>query len=249
MPRGAPDYNIDPNAVGKYGTDVYELAARLGSPYAMLRSGHVLRIDDFEDGITKWVQSVSGTATITSSTTYPYSGTKNMLLKDGNAAFNSPLAIIRVPLISVGIYSLDFLWKPVAVSANPMGDFIVFIDYILVDKFYETDIIIDPNTGEIGIVADVAGVSTYIIIEPGLGTFIDQSYVINYHYIHFSIDLVNLTYNTLIVDNHEYNLKSYKLPVNAASLTPGIDFQFYSVSNGYEHENYIDNVIITVDEL
>ena len=88
---GTPDYST-PKPVGQVPigpvytlTDLAELAARLGSIDTFDRRGNVLWLDDFEDGIKKWIVTLTGgRGSVVWDAEHPHHGGFSALLTTGN---------------------------------------------------------------------------------------------------------------------------------------------------------------------
>ncbi len=85
MAHGAPDYGVGaPKATIYRLQDMAELAVRLGSIVSFDRRGDVIFLDDFEDGIVKWVGAAFPlTGSVASDTTYARSGAKCVKMVTG----------------------------------------------------------------------------------------------------------------------------------------------------------------------
>lgn len=248
MARGYTDDRVNTSAIGQYQTDVGELAARLGSIYTILRSGRVLFIDTFEVGLNSWAPHVPAGGAIAQTNIYPFSGTNALLFTDGNALNDLCWATKGIPLVKIGTYGLDTLVHWNKNFVQPLGTLITGLYYRQRTISYTAQIKINPNTGAIQIYETIGGIGVWTTIFAGDGTLWDAGVSIDYHYVHFTVDLQSLEYKLLTVDDRAYDLSGHSIVVDGGASVPGLIFLIGTISTGFNQSMQIDNVVILIDE-
>lgn len=248
MARGYPDHGVNTDALGQYGTDLAELAARLGSPYTILRSGKVIWYDTFENGLNSWKTFIPAGGALEIVTAIPFTGGYAMKFTDGTDAGALTYASKGIPLLQIGSYGFDTLVIWYHNTDNPLDVFLCGVHYKTRTTRYDAQIRIDPNTGEIKIYEYSGGAAAWTVIDAGEGTLHDVIDAYDYHYVHYTVDLVSLTYKLLIVDDREYDLTQYNLAPTAGAFVPGIQFFMGVLGAGNGQAAQVDNVIIMIDE-
>lgn len=249
MTRGYQDDGVNTDALGQYGTDLSELAARLGSPYTILRSGHVIWLDTFESGVSAWHFYVTGGAAVTQDAGQSYSGNYVMKLLGGLAAGSRCLATKRIPIVRIGTFGFEFVVTFVRHTATAFGTVDVSIGYYTGADVIKGEIEISPDSGMVRIRTMVGGIVSWVTLNPGSAQLWDSAGLITYHFIKLSVDLNDEKYKLLIIDDQAYDISSYSLISGASLVFRGLEFSIGSTSVGNVHSNRVDNVVITMDEL
>ena len=112
---GRPDYSA-PAPVGSFakptvyaGSDVYELAARLGSPDVFDRRGDIVWMDDFEHGLNKWYSVTTGVGgNIGTTTTVASRGDCSLQMKAGDAIGSYARIARAFPLPKLGRIGAEY---------------------------------------------------------------------------------------------------------------------------------------------
>jgi hypothetical protein len=249
MTHGYPDFGVNTQSLSQFDQDNAELAARLGSPYTILRTGHVLWYDTFEVGIGAWNTIIPAGCSIVDSTTLPYAGAHCCEI-NGGAVANANCAIHkRIPLLKVGVYSLDVLVYPVRVAPNTPDKIQVFMAYYTRTLSYSAQLLLDAVTGRVLYYARVGGVGMWVELTPGDGPLYDVQNKANYNFIHLSLDFQAGLYKLLVINEKAYDMSAAILNFGAGTFTPGLAFQIGVISNGASQLTRFDNVVITMDEL
>lgn len=249
MAHGYPDYGVNVFALSQFDHDNAELAARLGSPYTILRSGHVIWMDGFENGVQAWTIYVNGTATCVQSNSSVYSGGYCMVMTDSNALNDLCSAQKRIPPVRLGTYAFDFMVAFTKVDASAKGLFKISIKYWSGSRLLHTDIQIQPLAGIIQIYSTIGGVTGMTTIETALGSLLDAPGVFTFHYCHLSVDIETGLCKLFVIDDNAYDLTEHSMVNTASVAMPVIEFAITSISSGTAHSNRIDNVVVTMDEL
>lgn len=248
MPRGFPDDNIQSNPLGQTVADNAELAARLGSPYTVYRSGNVLYATDFSNGVEDWVREpISDT----------YVGVRGINTWKGSSCigmladfFILPTAVLRknIPTFLSSSFGLECTlnWECQAI----LNDAILYIGiYQTIGAFvYGAVIKIDPGAHAIYLLTDVPLPGTYVPIISGLeewrATFDRNAY----QWFKLVIDWDTLSYKRIYWNNNAVNISSYTLGSIAAFSEVYRKVQFFMP--GKDNTYYLDIgcVILTMNE-
>jgi hypothetical protein len=246
--HGYPDYGNDPLALALQVTDLGELAARLGSPYNILRSGKVIYMDTFEDGITRWISSISGDGTVTQSTNKPYSGLNSLMITPSSTLNNFVGIYKYIPLVRYGVYGFDTLIHFNTDGVNSSPKFLGMFEINITPNFYQGSVTIDPNNGNVYVFANVNGNNTNVLVYTGIVNLIGRSVDNIYSYLHLSINTQTLHYKNLIINDVSIDLTQYALAQGTTNLVTSIDITFFTQSAGNQNSVQLDNVIIVIDE-
>jgi len=241
MVHGGPDYGIyHPKTTIISIEDLGELAVRLGSIVNFDRKGDVLWFDDFEDGIDKWVPTLTADrGSIEWSSIHSHNKGFSALLTSG-ATDGDVIGISRwLPIL---VFSKIGFEVSFTVDAN-----IKFIDFI----FY----LEDGTSRHYARMRHIMSTHTWQYYDSG-GTYRDLSPTVElykrdefFHTMKFVFDLATLYYSHLKVNDTTFDLSDKKY--RKTTLGTGYHCYFYiRVENNaaVEATSYIDNVIITQNE-
>lgn len=187
MAHGYPDYGNDPLALALQVTDLGELAARLGSPYNILRSGKVIFIDTFDDGITRWKQILNTGASIIHSSSNPYNGLYTIQLNAANVADAECIIDKFIPLLRKGKFGIDTLVRFDGDEFTLAPIFKPDITIFTGSEAYQASVKIDPNNGDIYLYTYVDNIKTWVKIYNGINKLYLGGWANMYNYVHFSI--------------------------------------------------------------
>ncbi len=241
----APDNNYNPASLSAYQTDLGEMAARLGSPDILQRTGRVVFVDDFAGGLVGWSRSLPGPggnvyASILSPAT-PGSIKAFLQPPTSGSAYNS---IIRsMPLFKIGKVGFECLLS----FDNTKPLYINYVDFYHSGNFYEFAIKVDATTIPWTISALGPSSTFYTITTDSI--FSSDSVFPSYNYFKWTFDLLNIKYGTLQVNSFQYDLSNLPVP----NPTIGISGEILRVIHGSGWTNVstnisVANVIVTVDE-
>jgi len=241
MPRGHEDYGAgQANVLISQVKDQGELAARLGSPVTLERSGNVVRQDNFSTGLGNWSQGTGGTgASVTINSVTSWSAGQCCQLKGGSDGTREAMIIRYGPSIRTGVVGLG-----------------LFVEHVQNCQYFEIQLFKRTPTerDEAYLYFDIVGEEIKIIDQAGatqvVGTFDAGIFTISYwHYVKLVVDFSENLYRKLIFDDLVYDLSDHGLYVLAplASQTIKQQIRAYSVlgSNGYLR---IDDVVFTINE-
>jgi hypothetical protein len=209
MPRGGPDYGLETLNIGRYSTDTAELAARLGSPYSIYRSGHVLYITDFQDGVDDWLTFFGAGIGSIARAINGWRGPACLgLLPDSAGGSLSNATKIFPFVISTKIGTEIFAnWE----STGPLNNSaleIAQLQYIKPNS-YVGRVIIDPVTKTISLATDNPVPGGTVTIATGLDEW-RSAFVSNYYqWAKLVIDWSTGKYDYLYWNNNVYDLSMY----------------------------------------
>lgn len=241
MSHGAPDDSNVVNVVDLHRVDdMAELAARMGSIVNYIRSGKVLFMEGFEEGVGSWLTYEVGTnALIALTDERALTGGVALYLNGGTG--NNPYSFItkKVPIVSEGKVGLA-----VAFSIISTGYHYEFrVHYGDGDKRYAFYIQYRFNEGKL----------YYSHVWEGYKEFASPGQLFhsegNLHILKMVVNLVDKKFVRLHLDDVEYSM---------VGLTPVIEDTIYQpylsvtikVTGNEETANelYLDNVVLTFDE-
>ncbi|MGA3193314.1 MAG: hypothetical protein ABSD73_12575 [Candidatus Bathyarchaeia archaeon] len=248
MPRGGPDYGLETLNVGQYSTDTAELAARLGSPYTVLRSGHVLYITDFQNGASDWAITWYGTLGAIARGINGWKGPACLGLLPDSVDGTLIEAYKIFPLVTTSKIGVEVLanWECAGALNNTVLEILQF-QYIKPNS-YLAEIKIDPVAKTIYVLSDTPALNTFYPIATGLDEW-RSAFVSNfYQWAKLVIDWPTGHYSKFYWNNNVYNLSQYT-PHNQTTFGrgyTGIDLAVTAapVSTWLD----IGAVIVTVDE-
>jgi len=241
MGHGAPDFGVyAPKETIISIEDLGELAARLGSIVNFDRKGDVLWLDDFEEGIDKWIKVLTvDRGSILWSAAHSHNKGFSALLTTGDTDGDV-----------VGISR----WLPVLVLSKigfetsfTIDDNVKFIDFI----FY----LDDGSNKHYARIRHVRATHTWQYYD-WEGNYQDLSPAISlyerdelFHTIKFVFDLTTGYYSHCKINDTTFDLSSYKY----RTISNGVSYYSYfyiRVENNaaVEATSYIDNAIVTQNE-
>lgn len=231
MGNDLPDYKTEVTA---------QRAARLGIINPFDYRGSVIWIDDFEDNINKWAQSMTGTgASIALSTEAARNGAKSVKLVTGNASGNY-----------ASIYHYNFL--PVVGRKGgefsfALGPSVNRLDFLF--YFYDGTKRFSPRIRyESGLHClryfDKDNVDQ--ILELNLELY-ESPYL--FHTMKLVVDSDNGYYTRLLLDSIEYDLSSYPMYASAVAIVPRLYYGILIDTAGATSPYiYVDDFIATENE-
>lgn len=241
MPRGAPDYsNVQVESPLHRVTDLAELAARMGSPVTYSRSGSVVWITDFDDGMQGTTcTSDHADSTGALSTERVCQGRFSLKL-DPRAAADSYVRYSRV----IGLLEPTMIGFEASFSLDDDPDAVRLTMWyrdgtneLYAPVVYETDgglwKVRDADAGWVTVLSGFT-------LLPGNNAW---------HTVKLVIDTENETYAWLQAGKHSIGLSDYSL-LKSASADPG-QVYFRVTVYGTVADNapvWVDNIIITQNE-
>ena len=241
MSRGKPDWGDSALTSGLFELkDLAELAARLGSVVSFDRGGKVIFIEDWNQGMQRWLVTYTG-------------GTGSFQLTTGNV-FSPPLAAVMTPHTD----ATDTITITALTPATPsqsLGLESVYQDVTNVKYFemhlrvYDGSVRHDyairwdrPNTkvqyyDSAGVWQDIAIISgSYPTIAP-------------YIFLKMIVDEPTPSYRTLRLDDTDYDLSAYAAREVASGIRPHYMIWFVVENNAAATVSpQIDRIILTQEE-
>jgi hypothetical protein len=239
MPRGQPDFgSMAPTVKASGGSDMAELAARLGSIVTYDRRGKIVLLDDFESPVLKcdkW--GVYGSAVL--DFTYPKSGSQcvKLSLQDNALAqylFRKRLSYISSPRLGAEI---SFV-KP------PSGSYLrLALTRLVNNRSYYGWVRFDFATGAIAYYSDI---DTWMDFVTGLNETLEAWH---YHTTKLVVDFNTNKYVRFLYAGQEYDLSSYAIPDQSTVAANYFAAQVWlkpKVQAAYDI--YLDDFILTEEE-
>lgn len=241
MPRGAPDYsNVKVDSPLHRTTDLAELAARMGSPVAYSRSGNVVWITSFEEGlqgVTFSSDHVDSVGSLSAARAFRGSFSCKLDPRDADGSYvrwSRVIGLLEPSLIGMeASFSLDD--SPDALRMTMWyrdGENELYAPIV-----YETDgglwKIRDATLGWVTVLEDFE-------LETGANAW---------HTIKFVIDTENEKYVWLLTAKHVIDLGDYSLLKSASTDLGQLYFRVTAYGIPAKHAPvYFDGVVITQNE-
>ena len=248
MPRGGPDYGLETTNLGQYSTDIAELAARMGSPYSVYRSGHVLYITDFQTGGGDWSTSFGGGFGSIARAINGWNGPTCLGLLPNTVGVAYSTATKLIPLTNKSkVGSEVFIqWEDTGLANKSIFRLSQLV-YIAPNS-YVASIFIDPAAFTLVIESDNPVIGGLVTItnklDVGRGYWIDNCY----HWIKLVVDWSKGYYDTLYFDDQVIDLSGYT-PWNVHALGVGYNaIVVQAKANAQSDWVDIGSAIVTVDE-
>lgn len=241
MVHGGPDFGIyHPKSTVISIEDLGELAVRLGSIVNFDRKGDVLWLDDFEDGIDKWVKVLTaGRGSVEWSAAHSHNKGFSALLTSG-ATDGDVIGLLKylpIPVFTKIGFEVSF-----TIDANIK--FIDFIFYIALqdDRHYaRIRHIVATNTWRY---YDWEG--EYQDLSPTVRLYKRDEF---FHTVKFVFDLTTQYYSHLKVNDTIFDLSSYKYRRTGGNGSFECSFYIRVENNAaVKATSHIDNAIITQNE-
>jgi hypothetical protein len=217
-----------------------ELAVRLGFPHVFERTGNVLFYETFAHGISDWhpLQNPIANKPLLSSRGLLNSPYCAVLVSDGTAAgFSTIRKDLGYPYLTT--FGMEFSFQP---STN-IGELFFGIIVYTGDTKHSVWAYYNDSVYKWYVLDDTPAyqeVLTYCI-----GAH-DHT---NWHTVKLVVDMVNLRYARLMVDNEDVGLSAYTPRADADATDPYIYLGIDSFTLGTRiFDIYIDNVILTINE-
>lgn len=241
MAHGAPDFGIyAPKETIIRIEDLGELAVRLGSIVNFDRKGDVLWLDDFEDGISKWVKVLTGgRGSVVWSAVHSQNKGFSALLTTGDTDEDAVGIIRYLPVL---VFSKIGFEASFTIDAN-----IKFIDFLFYmalqdDRHYaRIRHIVATNTWQY---YDWEG--EYQDLSPTFRLYRRDEF---FHTVKFVFDLTTQYYSHCKVDDTIFDLSSYKYRRTGGNGSFACSFYIKITNNAaVEATSYVDNAIVTQNE-
>lgn len=241
MPHGRPDWLVtNANRQTFPVLDMGELAARLGSIVTYDRRGDVIFLDDFEDGLIRWLQATSGTgAAIAVDTTRARNGAQSVKLTGGSDGNRNALISHRQAIQFLGRIGFE-------ISFMHDGSYESFANHLEVNN--------GSGTWAFEVRYTLASKLLEYSDEDGNYQTLDASLTINnasglFHTIKVVLDLDAMEYVRALVDTDSYDLSGIGGFKSSSADIPEIFAQARHVSrSGQNDVVYVDDAIITQNE-
>lgn len=248
MPRGGPDYGLDSLNIGQYSTDISELAARMGSPYTVYRSGHVLYITDFQEGCSDWLTYFAAGMGSIARAINGWRGPACMGLLPDSAGGSLSAATKIFPFVVNSKIGVEVFasWESTGPLNNTALEF-AQLQYIKPNS-YVARVIIDPVTKTITITTDNPVPGGTVTIAAGLDEWRSSGVNIYYQWTKLVMNWVTGTYDYLYWNKTLYDLSMYT-PWNVHGLGAGYTGLLVGATHAAT-STWLDigAAIITVDE-
>lgn len=241
MPRGAPDYsNVSAAQPLHRLDDMAELAARLGSPSTHDRSGSVVYIETFSNGLGSWVKAGNpADYDISIATDQFRHGPFSCKLTAGFAEEGYAKLFRKFPYPVLNKYGLEFSVK----MGADTGDFLWTLAYH--DGTYEHSYTMKYMVSEEEIWIKGTGGGYTPLVEDLPLLFLYSPF----HTIKMVVDLPNDEFVRLIVNETNYPISEYPAYVFETPDSPNvrIDLQQRTAIEA-SPVSYVDDIILTQNE-
>lgn len=241
MARGHEDWGIDTRQFVFSNIDIAELAVRLYSPTLWRRSGKVIFLDDFEDGLAPYILQIDDTdAAIVIDSTVSDTGTSCVKITPGlDGLFEANLEK-HIPYLDIGKLGAEgTFWLPSGVTAC-----VLRFDMITATVRQGGHLRVDPVNKELqyksaaGVWTKIADIHDVYDTNP---TFFNMKIVVDFE----SGEFVRAYLNEL-----EYDLSGIGLRIT----TIGGDRKYLAIganiydTSGSQNVGYCGSLIATIDE-
>ncbi len=217
-----------------------ELAVRLGSVVSFDRTGTVIFIERFENGISGWEHNSSPAEAFAVPTARYYSITPYCLKFKTTTQQSSISGIYKgIPIPYVSRMGFEFHIK----QLSNINHFLV--SFIIYDGTYEYAVIIDFDQvgNEINLYSGIPSWETIRSYN------LNQGSASPFHVIKIVVDLEAETYYRLVIDEQDYDIShiSVKKTKDDTEAYLYAEFFLYSFTT-VSRTLYLDNFIVTIDE-
>lgn len=241
MPRGGPDWGAGAQrSIAGVTADVGEAAARLGSPVTYSRTGTVIWMTDFEEGLTPWQQVVIGTGgDVQLASDVSHKGRFSMRLIGGSTS-------ARTAEVYKGV------WPQVN---NKLGMEVIFSVPAALESF-DLNIFLEGPGGSLEWSARAAPDALDLLYRDSSGLFTSlgahnwkAGNKYNFNYMKLVVDLESSKYVRLLVNNLSFSLAGIDPYAYAATAADDLFFNARATSAaGRNDEAIVDSVIFTSNE-
>ena len=240
MPRGHPDWQIDPEAIYHWMQDDAELAARMNSPYVFGREGKVIFMDDEGADIAQWDVTLSGSgAAAANDTTRMYAGSQSIKLTPGSTLNKFVKLAKDFPYISENLVGVSGVfvftdtdnWLKIEIAKQHEG---TAISYIV--KFDKDDKVYVSSGG-----------SYEEVIDPSTILYDDSLFY--WQYFRVTIDLDDSEYERVQLNDEAISL--VKVFDSSSFMTRPDALRLFITGyddGGTNAPIYLDNLVVTVDD-
>ena len=234
--------SVNPLSLIYAGVDISqtEVAARLGSIDTFSRSGQVLWMDNFENGLMGWVLLGSTGAIGCLSTDFPQSGQVSAkLIAPAGGGYYALIQKSDVygSLCRMGAEA-NFLMP---VSDSGIGQFDLILDIYTGSKMYKAQLRYDNSAN---VIQYLNSANTLVTLATG----VTLQYGV-YHRMKFVIDSSSMTYARLLLDNYIFNLPGTALYGSASGTNPQVVVQCQvTATNSTPVTAGMANAIFTLNE-
>jgi hypothetical protein len=241
MSHGTPDWGLTAGTVTTYQlTDLAELAARLGSIVAFDRRGEAIFLEDFRDGVGRWIAANAGDdGTLTLSALYSRSGPFSALLTPSSAGFYYVRAEHYLSLLQSSPFGLETSFS----RADDVASLELELEHVAGGVGHSYTVRYDGPTGELRVYNSGTGFVT--IATPGI--LLANATV--FHAMKLVVNLALNTYERVILADTEYPLSGYTPESGPSILAPFIGAYVLAEDlTGAQTPVYLDDVILTQNE-
>lgn len=221
-------------------SDIGELAARMGSLVTYSRSGTVVFVDGFEDGLSPYVYSDEAGVAVTSlETSISYRGTNSAKMQVASDGADYCLLLKYIPLYRVGKMGLEVHFKHVTNKEVIWIGFSMLEDNIQ----YESYILIDIDDKSLWVNDDVLGTTKFADLDLTMG---EPDW---WHAAKLVVDMDNHQYVKFFIDDNEYDLSDYSPFEWPDARQDHLQTAVFIHRTGANAVTlYVDDYIITIDE-
>jgi len=241
MAHGLPDYGIAAPKVTVAGLeDMAELAARLGSPNTFERKGDVLWMDDFNDGIHKWVVELTeDRGTVTWEGNHSRNGGFCVKLTTGDTFEDLVRILRRMPIAVVSKMGLEVSF----VTHGLLGD--VYFEMLLYDGTYAHNVAVYWRRADSQwIYTDADGNEAPLL---PLMKLTETDYT--FHTMKLVADFTTHYFQYLIVDNTIFDMSTIPYKYGLDDTAPCFIIYIHCTNHSEDEVTvYVDDVIVTQNE-
>lgn len=257
--RTFPDWGRESGQFGGIGIDPLEAAVNRGAVNAFYRTGRVLYVDGFEEGLSPWRQELAQTGAIANATDFSFFGSRSVLLTpDNTPGSTDPVFIAKdIPYIRDGLYGVEFAFCWAADGVGTPGYFA--FSFRVYDGTNENEFIIyfdhelGGNAPRIQLF-DGAVFTTLVANLPGFVINHPGTLATRPRFFHIAKLVVDSspsppTFKYLRHNGNIYDLSSYGPQITANAQAPSLEARAIAFSETAQIGIYVDNAIVTIDEL
>lgn len=220
--------------------DLAEAVARLGGILTYDRAGDLVWYEAFEQGFDRWTPILDGSGADVSlkAGIYRSSGYSCELVTGSDGARLAGIEIYLAPLVA-GKLGLEMSFT----LTSQLESWEFYFDIWTSSRRLEPRVRYIRSSGTLQIRNSAAGWTT---VATGLLTVLGSSI---FHTMKVAVDVENLTYRRLLLDDLSYDLSSTALRSYAATVAPLIFVYCEAIgAAGSNPSFYVDDVIITQNE-
>jgi hypothetical protein len=248
MPRGYFDDDVSNSKLGQTLVDNSELAVRLGSVNVTHRTGNVIYIESFKEGINSWYPVHAANDDIAVRYNKGLHGTNALSIKPTNSVGGNSSVFKLLPLLdtnNVG-YELSLDFETISVIPN-------YKVVLQVSIFNGTTVSVGvvnlyPKLAKLTLQDYTGGGNVEQNIDVSLPKMIPHGNFSQYNFVKVIIDFNTGKYVRIYLNHNVYDVSMYGL-FNAADTDPAAVYVYTTIySDGNQEYVNMTDVIVTINE-